>query len=157
MYGEKISSPYIVLPDSSDPNGITRPLLEVRVFYPPTRKKLKFLALVDSGADLCVAPGSIGKALGIDVPCGVPRTFDGVFGPPVTGFTHCVVLDVGGYGITAKMTFFESKTNYLVLGQYGFFDSFKVLFDCSKQIFEIEPSLVLPPFHLHPKVALGSR
>jgi hypothetical protein len=151
----KITRKYLVLPSAKDsrfPEGLVRPLLHVGIYYPPTGRKIRFLALIDSGADLSVAPGDVAVALGIDFGQGEPHRFRGIHGPPVLGYAHEVVLDVANYGLEVKMVFFPAERNYLVLGQRGLFDSFRVLFDRPKGIFEIEPACALPPFGMHPKV-----
>ncbi len=51
-------------------SGIERPIIPIIVRNPATQQSVRYLALVDSGADLCVFAGEIGELIGLDVTAG---------------------------------------------------------------------------------------
>ncbi len=98
--------------------------------------------LIDSGADFCIFHGDLGEALEIDVRSGPKVKFGGVQSSTkqCTGYAHTICLVVGGHEVPAKICFSYdiSDNGYGIVGQYGFFDSFKVKFELAKERLELD-------------------
>jgi hypothetical protein len=104
-------------------------------------KKIRYAALVDSGADFCIFSAEVGEYLGLDVRKGLRHTFGGIqVGNPSEVFFHEVTLNVGGWDHQTKIGFSYdiAPRGYGVLGQKGFFDGFFVGFDFSKEEIELK-------------------
>jgi len=71
-----------------------RPYLIVRLAHGTKHKDV--IALVDSGADLCLFHSDIGKLIGIDVESGSKLAFEGVSGAAATAYLHRINLTVRG-------------------------------------------------------------
>jgi len=118
-----------------------RPVIPVEVKY--KGKAIKYLALIDSGADFCIFHAEIGKVLGIDITKGPKLDYVGITGEKEESFFHNVLINIGGWdrkcycGFSYK--FNKSKMPYGVLGQKGFFDLFKVSMDYGKSEIELKP------------------
>jgi hypothetical protein len=116
-----------------------RPYLIVRLTYGTKYKDV--IALVDSGADLCLFHSDIGKLIGIDVEAGSQLAFEGVSGAQATAYLHPVELIVRGVDkINLEVGFTDSMAvGTGLLGQQGFFDQLKIKFRLCGGYFEIEP------------------
>ena len=94
--------------------------------------------LVDSGSASILMNPQIGKALGIDVPSGEPMTFGGI-GGNVIGYKHKLTFRLIGdrNEYEVECAFAEIGIVDAILGQIGFFDNYKVVFERYKNEFEI--------------------
>lgn len=130
--------PYIKLPgpDSQKP-WFSRPLIPIRLYGPSGSLPLR--ALVDSGADRALFHESIGRELGLDVRSGPVQDFYGIEGGRVAVFLHRIRLSVDGLPgeIELSAGFTESAGVHALLGQEGFFDAFKVVFERKRGIVEL--------------------
>ncbi len=101
-------------------------------------RELPIFCLIDSGASEILINTEIAQALGIDVERGEPRIYGGI-GGTVTGYQHTIKMQVMG-----------DKKEFIVicgvlplpaydglLGQRGFFDNYKVVFEKYKKRFEV--------------------
>ena len=128
---------YHKLPDLVNPDGHSwYPFLQVCLRQ--TNRGRIFLALVDSGAADCIFPASIGTLLGIDVPSGRPQTYYGLAGQASPAFVHEVNLQVTGFNswITIEAGFVIADVVPL-LGQRGFFENYRVVFERFRLQFEV--------------------
>ncbi|HWP55089.1 MAG TPA: aspartyl protease family protein [Pyrinomonadaceae bacterium] len=114
-----------------------RPYLIVRLTHGTKHKDV--IALVDSGADLCLFQSDIGKLIGIDVERGSELAFEGVSGATATAYLHRISLTVRGMSsISLDVGFTDSMAvGTGLLGQQGFFEQFRVGFELADQVFEI--------------------
>ena len=114
-----------------------RPYLIVRLAHGTKHKDV--IALVDSGADLCLFHSDIGKLIGIDVESGSKLAFEGVSGAVATAYLHRINLTVRGMSsISLDVGFTDSMAvGTGLLGQQGFFEQFRVSFELTVQVFEI--------------------
>lgn len=101
---------------------------------------IKYLALIDSGADLCVFHAEIGEQIGIDIESGKKQEFNGIAGEKMPAFFHHIEIEVGGYRLPCYAGFCRELTKmpYGILGQQGFFDAFYVTFDYNKEKVELK-------------------
>ncbi len=103
--------------------------------------------LVDSGADISMAPRQLCRELGLDWEAGEPINLNGISPKP-----ECVVrarvLQVEllvpdiGFAFMIPICFADGDTSQL-LGREGFFDAFRITFD--KQRFTTEFELIEEP------------
>jgi hypothetical protein len=114
-----------------------RPYLIVRLANGTNHKDV--IALLDSGADLCLFHSDIGRLIGIDVEAGSELAFEGVSGATATAYLHRVSLTVRGMSnINLDVGFTNSMAvGTGLLGQQGFFEQFRVNFELTDQVFEI--------------------
>ena len=114
-----------------------RPYLIVRLTHGTKHKDV--IALVDSGADLCLFQSDIGKLIGIDVERGSELAFEGVSGATATAYLRRISLTVRGMSsISLDVGFTDSMAvGTGLLGQQGFFEQFRVGFELADQVFEI--------------------
>ncbi len=96
-------------------------------------KEIGYHVLVDSDADMCPFHAEIGEAIGIDITKGEPREVFGVGGKASIYYWHQVVIEVGGWEYEIEAGFLPSvggrRVPYGIVGQTGFFEFFKVIFD----------------------------
>jgi hypothetical protein len=118
---------------------VLRPYIPIRLFY--GQRSVSVLALVDSGADESVFHASIGRLLGIDVPKGRKKRFVGISGTGADGYVHRVRLQVVGVrdSIELDVGFLDVPGVDAILGQAGFFEYHRVVFERAKEQIEIRP------------------
>ena len=112
---------------------ILRPVIPLSIKYKD--EALRFEALIDSGADFSIFPTEIAKKLGIILKNSDHITFSGAGGNIINGIKAEVFLEIGSQEIAAMVVFAPVENG--ILGQYGFFDLFKVNFDLKKKTIEI--------------------
>jgi Aspartyl protease len=122
-------------------NGIERPIIPIIVRNPATQQSVRYLALVDSGADECIFAGEIGELIGLDMLGGREQTVSGVVaGQTRPYYVHDVEIEVGGSSRRVSVGFMPdlSSNGHGLLGQTGFFDLFSfVKFERPKGIIEL--------------------
>jgi hypothetical protein len=119
--------------------GVVRPVIPLGVQY--GEESLDYIVLVDSGADMNLMNAEIAEELGIDLKTGTLGTVLGITGNQERTYTHEVTLVVGGHPHKATVAFAENvgREGYGIVGQVGFFDSYKVKFDYKKEKIEVTP------------------
>lgn len=136
--------PYQKFP--SDPNeafpthkAAQRPVIPIAVKYKD--KKIDYLALIDSGADFCIFHSEIGEFLGMDIKSGKKLEFFGVTGDKKISYFHNIIINIGGHDKECYCgfapDFSANKMPYGILGQKGFFNSFKIMMDYNKNRIEL--------------------
>jgi hypothetical protein len=108
-------------------HGVERPIIPIVVCNPLTQQWVRYLALVDSGADQCVFAGEIGELIGLDVTAGVQRRVSGVVAGQIRPYyMHDVELELGGWRRSVTVGFMPdlALNGHGLLGQTGFFDLF---------------------------------
>ena len=116
----------------------SRPVIPIQLIR--GEKRVKYLALIDSGADVCIFHADIGEVIGITVESGKLLSFCGITGEQLMAYFHDIKLEVGGYEFDCYAGFSRDLGNmpYGILGQLGFFSLFKVLFDYNKERVELK-------------------
>lgn len=120
-------------------SAILKPIIPVDIFYGD--KKLRYAALIDSGADFCILDAAIGEHLGINVRSGLREIFGGIQEKGgAEAFLHEVVIKVGGWDYTTTIGFSYdiAKHGFGILGQKCFFDIFVIKFDILKEEIELK-------------------
>jgi hypothetical protein len=109
-----------------------RPIIPIELEY--DGRAIRYEVLVDSGADRCIVPGDIGRAIGIDIESGESFQLGGVTGKPETGYFHTVTLTIGRHSYVTKVGFMDTMRDdaFGMVGQKGFFDHFAIKFDYAK-------------------------
>lgn len=120
-----------------EPN-ILRPVIPIEISH--SGMTIPYEVLVDSGADICIFDGQIGKLLGIDVKSGKKMPVSGITGKAEFYYVHSVKLSVGGWSFEREVGFLPNigSFGYGVVGQKGFFDTFIVKFDYKKAEIELK-------------------
>jgi len=102
--------------------------------------EIGYHVLIDSGADICLFHSEVGEAIGIDITKGIKKEVFGVGGKASVYYVHKVVIEVGGWEYKIEAGFLPHIATrivpYGIVGQIGFFEFFKVIFD--KEYDEIE-------------------
>jgi len=117
-----------------------RPYVIVRLAHGGNHKDI--IALVDSGADVCLFHSDIGKLLDIDVESGSELAFHGVSGAKASAYLHRITLTVRDMkSISLDVGFTDSMAvGTGLLGQQGFFEQFHINFQMSEKVFSLTPS-----------------
>ena len=127
-----------------------RPVIPIQVRY--RGKATRYMALLDSGADVSMFHAEMTEVLGIDLKSGTEMVFYGVGHGKSTGYLHEVGINAGGWWVSCRVAFCPgmirpdpldpSRTQglfYGILGQEGFFEQFNVKFDRSAKQIELNP------------------
>jgi hypothetical protein len=127
---------YLGFPNK-DPQGslICRPFLVVRLAH--NNQSANTFCLVDSGADVCLMPASIGRLIGIDLESGAEDVIRGIANQQAKTYRHLVHITVPKLASFDTSVAFSHDIKYGILGQEGFFERFRVTFDRKKLQFEV--------------------
>lgn len=134
----KFSYKTIELPPGERREFLLRPIIPIYLFY--RKSFLHMEALLDSGADFCIFHKEIADALGVNWKQGAPHHFIGITGEKGIMYFHHLKIKVGSWMRSIPCAFSEnlSEESYGILGQEGFFENFKISFDCGKEIIDIK-------------------
>jgi len=115
-----------------------RPVIPIQLIR--GEKKVRYLAIIDSGADLCIFHAEIGELLDLTVEAGKLLQFGGISNQQLTAYFHDIKVEVGGYEFDCYAGFSKDLGNlpYGLLGQLGFFNLFDILFDYNKERIELK-------------------
>lgn len=117
-----------------------RPIIPIEIFF--NHKTIGYFVLIDSGADTCIMHADIARQLGLKVENGRRVTFRGVSSvKDSVGYLHDMDLRIGGNEIKAVPVTFTDDiglSGYGIVGQYGFFDKFKIQFDYKNGTVELK-------------------
>lgn len=124
-----------------DPNRPWKrlPLIPIKIINNSNNKSIQVYALIDSGADKSLSTSEIAEILEIDLTKGKEETFSGIEGGMLTAYVINIDIQIIGDSRIIKIPIGfipKWKYPYIILGQEGFFDYFKIIFDRKK--FEIE-------------------
>lgn len=122
-----------------DRKWIARPVLPITL--KKDGKEIKIQGLVDSGADHNIFDAEVGEALGLDIKKGEKWYFFGSSSQEKQlAYYHDIIIEVGGHEQECYCGFsYDIKhLPYGLLGQNDFFKKFKIIFDYSKERFELK-------------------
>ena len=118
----------------------SRPVLPIQLIN--GQNKVRYFAIIDSGADFCVFHASIGEIIGLTVESGKLQQFSGVSGQQqqLTAYFHDIQIEVGGHEFDCFAGFSKEIEGlpYGFLGQVGFFSLFDIRFDYDKERVELK-------------------
>jgi hypothetical protein len=116
---------------------VKRPLIKTEIFGP--KESRTFDALIDSGADCSLFNVEIAELLEIDLSRAKQRKFTGISGTLTGYYLPEVEIKVDGMerSIKIPVCFVQSPTVGLLLGEEGFFDSYRIKFEKDHDTFEI--------------------
>ncbi|HZP77955.1 MAG TPA: aspartyl protease family protein [Pseudolabrys sp.] len=121
--------------------GVERPIIPIVVRNPASEQSVRYLALVDSGADECIFAGEIGELVGLNILGGQQRIVSGVVaGERRPYYVHHIEIEVGGWRRRTAAGFMPdlAPNGHGLLGQRGFFDLFSfVKFEQPSGIIEL--------------------
>lgn len=117
-----------------------RPIIPITIRY--LKREITYLALLDSGADFNIFHGDIAKLLGIDLSKQKnSMSFGGIReGASGKGYFMPIELGINNKFFTTTTVFSNdiSSNGYGILGEQGFFNNFKILFNYSAKNIEIK-------------------
>lgn len=92
--------------------------------------QLKYLALIDSGADFNIFHAEIASILKIDLKKLKTMEFAGVNGGKSTGYFSAIDIGINGkyFNMPVVFSYEISDNGYGILGQQGFFNKYTVTF-----------------------------
>ena len=104
---------------------------------------MRYEVLVDSGADLCFFDLELAEIIGLDPKKGDKIFFVGVTGTQRVAYVHDIEINVGGHAVKTKAAFAALPSQgYGIVGQRGFFEFFRVIFDYQKKQVELRDKTV---------------
>lgn len=103
---------------------ILRPKIPIRFLAKNRRITNPFDCLFDTGADRCLFPAELGKALGLNVEKGRESKTIGIDNVPITTYSHNISFFIGSKKIDTSVDF-AYKINILLLGRDGFMNHFE--------------------------------
>lgn len=121
--------------------GVFKPWIPVRLGHKKTHRVLPAAAaaLIDSGADVCFCATYIGDWLGVDLK--KKQTIEFTAANNEHFQTKCAVVTLYACGKQFDCPFYFSDTlpqnTPIILGQKGFFDRFRIVFDLPHREIEI--------------------
>jgi len=123
------------------------PAVQVRIWRKHGKPSKRFLAIADTGSPYCLFQASMGKAIGLDLEAGEEHPISGVVaGAELTAHFHRICLSVEDtWTVEVFAGFLEGFSVGALLGRRGFFDTFSVLFDHSKQPPTFEMDKIVRP------------
>ena len=118
--------------------SVSRPVVPIALINGSQR--VRYLALIDSGADYCIFHAEVGEQIGLQIESGKRLSFFGSGGQEQFAFFHEIKLEIGGHEVTCFAGFSHELQTlpYGILGQVGFFDKFKIAFDYQKDKMELQ-------------------
>ncbi len=134
--------PFKKTPYPAATRTIRRPIIPVKVTGP--KANLIIEALIDSGADMSLFDIEIAKAVGVDLRKVSKQQFGGIGKDTVTVYLTKIAVEVIGtnHSVTIPVGFMKGANVRGLLGQEGFFDNFKIIFNRANDSIEITPSRI---------------
>jgi hypothetical protein len=119
---------------------IPRPVIQI--ILKNGSKVVGYNVLVDSGADICLFDENVGTYLGLDIKKGKPKEVFGVGGKASIYYVHPITIEVGGWQYKIEAGFMPDVAGrvmpYGIVGQKGFFEFFKIIFDRTGEDVELK-------------------
>ncbi len=117
-------------------NDFYRPVIPVQLRL--DKKTLRYEALLDSGADICIFHAELGELLGLDFNRLKSASFKGLSSKSESlGFQAIIDVGISNNFHSAPLIFSYniSPYGYGILGQKGFFEFYRIKFDyCKKEV-----------------------
>ncbi len=128
-------------------NSCYRPIIPVHLCSIDLSKRVQYYTLLDTGADFNLFHSDLAEIVGInDFRKGNMQVIFGIEGEGIKTYFQDIIIEIGGWKFRAYSGFTDfdgkkgkDKMPYGILGQKGFFDLFKVIFDYSKLEIELKP------------------
>ena len=118
---------------------VSRPVIQI--ILKNKENVVGYNVLIDSGADICLFDQNIGEAIGIDIKKGKLKEVFGVGGKASAYYVHPIMIEVGGWEYKIEAGFMPDVAGrvmpYGIVGQKGFFEFFKVIFDKNSEEIEL--------------------
>lgn len=116
-----------------------KPIVPINLKH--NKKELKYVALLDSGADINIFHSDIAQVLSIDLNALCQKSFSGIK-KEARGIMYMAIIEIGidDYTFNAPVYFSPdiSPDGYGIVGQNGFFDKFKVTFNFDQKKIELK-------------------
>ena len=138
-------------PRSTD-YGITQePRVPVIFTNPVTGNFVLLFCLVDSGASDIILNAQFAPLLGIDLTAAPSQEYQGIGEEPFQAYKHRINirLQAASEAFTVSCTFMPDLRIDCILGQNGFFDTHKIVFEKYKKRFAITPVMQRKKYSHH--------
>ena len=118
------------------PGDVARPYLPVTLTNPHSKKRLKIMALIDTGADECALPASFAPLLGHDLQAGDERRIN--TGNGVTlAYAHTLRIEVKGFVTRNVLIDFMPNLHTPLLGVKSLLSHFVLTGNYPKKMFSL--------------------
>jgi predicted aspartyl protease len=114
------------------PGDIPRPYLPVTLTNPDTRKHLKIMALIDTGADECALPASFAPIMGHQLQEGQEKRINTGNGVTVA-YAHKLRIEIKGFSTQDVLIDFMPNLHTPLLGVKSFLSHFILTIDYPKK------------------------
>lgn len=117
------------------------PLVDVVFTNPKTEKHVEIRSLIDSGASSIILSGQFAEPLGITIVAGRAVEFQGIAYDPVIAYEHRLNMRLkhDTHEYLVPCFFMSGLSTSALLGQRGFFENYKVMFEQYKKCIELTP------------------
>jgi hypothetical protein len=118
-----------------------QPRVDIVFTNPCNGKQVAIKSLVDSGAGMTVINGQFAELLDVDLEAGRPRRFYGITSSAL-GYDHKLRIRVKQdkrHEFLITCAFLPGLQTDALLGQNGFFENYKVIFERYKNSFQVIP------------------
>ena len=138
---------FLRLPSEPSPafpqrHSVLYPIIPIRIINPNDPNKLiDIRAMIDSGADVSIFPGSLGRVIGLNIENDKIEIIKGIGGQEIITYLHEIIFEIGGWKYPSITCFSSDEITFPVLGRNGFFDLFEIKFDFRKEIIELKPKV----------------
>lgn len=119
------------------PGDVPRPYLPITLINPDTRKRLKVMALIDTGADECALPASFAPLLGHDLQAGQERRINTGNGVTIA-YAHTLRIEIKGFATQHVLIDFMPNLHTPLLGVKSFLNHFVLTINYPKKMFSLK-------------------
>lgn len=136
----KIQFPYLTTLGLGQGEMAFRPSLEIAIHA--SGKRFVQMAIVDSGSDISLMNYEVAEFFAIDLTRCKKTNVGGVTGKGI-GYLTSIGITVEGFKkeITTPVVFIKDLNTGILLGQTGFFEKFKIIFERKKRVFTLEENI----------------
>ncbi|MFQ5779194.1 MAG: retropepsin-like aspartic protease [Nitrospiria bacterium] len=119
------------------PGDVPRPYLPITIINPDTEKRLKVIALIDTGADECALPASFAPILGHHLEAGQAKKINTGNGVTIA-YAHTLRIEIKGFTTQDVLIDFMPNLYIPLLGVKSFLGHFILTINYPKKIFSLK-------------------
>jgi len=119
------------------PNDIPRLWLAVTIINPHTKRRVKVLGLIDTGADECALPARYAAILGHNLEAGTVKEINTGNGTTIA-YSHTVKIEIEDFTVQDTLIDFMPNLHTVLLGTKSFLSNFILTVDYPRRVFSLK-------------------